>query len=86
MRKMKSDQIKLNQPELAAYEIKFENFIKMCSKKDIDVALITHRYVLGDTAKEFDESIRRLKNAGLKLSIAQENRIYECAELDSLEF
>jgi len=83
---MKSDPTKLNQLELAAYEIKFENFIKMCSEKEIDIAIIDNRYVLGDTAKEFDESIRRLKNAGLKLSIAQENRIFECAELDSLEF
>ena len=83
---MKSDTTKLNQLELAPYEIKFENFIKMCSEKDIDVAAISHRYVLGDTAKEFYESIRRLKNAGLRLSIAQENRIFERAELDSLEF
>ena len=83
---MKSDPTKLNQLELAAYKIKFENFIKMCSEKDIDVAAISHRYVLGDTAKEFDESIRRLKNAGLKLSIAQENRTYEPDEMDGLEF
>ena len=83
---MKSDPTKLNQLELAAYEIKFENFIKMCSEKDIDVAAISHRYVLGDAAKEFDESIRRLKNAGLKLSIAEESRIFEFEELDSLEF
>ena len=55
----------------SVYEQKFGGFISMCEKATPsgDVLIIDHPEVLGDTYGELVESLNRLGDAGLSLSI-----------------
>ena len=55
-----------------AYERKFSEFLRMCDeakKGNLDVVLIHHPEVLGDDYSEMVESLNRLADAKLSLSI-----------------
>jgi hypothetical protein len=55
-----------------AYERKFAGFLRMCNeakKGNLDVVVIHHPEVLGDNYAEIVESLERLADAGLSLSI-----------------
>ncbi len=56
----------------SVYEQKFAGFISVCEKADPsgkDVLIIDHPEALGDTYGELVESLNRLGDAGLNLSI-----------------
>ena len=56
----------------SVYEQKFAEFIKVCGKANPsgkDVLIIDHPEVIGDTYGELVESLNRLGDAGLNLSI-----------------
>ena len=55
----------------SVYERKFAGFISVCKKANPsgDVLIIDHPEVLGDTYGEIVESLNRLGDAGLNLSI-----------------
>ncbi len=63
----------MNHFELAAYEKKFADFIRMCAElraKGITQVVVASPSALGDNYKELIESLSRLADAGLTLSIA----------------
>lgn len=52
---------------------KFANFIWMCTeakRQQVEMVVVSHPSVLGDTYAELIESLSRLADAGLALSIA----------------
>lgn len=55
-----------------SYEKKFAEFLRMCEEArngNLDAVVIDHPEVLGDTYEEIVESLNRLADAGLSLSI-----------------
>lgn len=55
------------------YEKKFKTFIKMCAEaksQNLDLVVVSHPSVLGDTYEELIESLSRLADVGLGLQIA----------------
>ncbi len=55
-----------------AYEDKFKEFIRLCAEaqaQGIEVVVIHHPEVLGDTSAEIVESLNRLAGVGLALRI-----------------
>lgn len=60
-----------------AYEAKFAQFLRMCAeakKGNLDVVLIHHPEVLGDDYAEIVESLNRLADAELALSIVPQTK------------
>jgi Mrp family chromosome partitioning ATPase len=54
------------------YETKFAGFLRMCDEAkngNLDVVMIHHPQVLGDTYAEMVESLNRLADANLSLTI-----------------
>lgn len=54
------------------YDEKFASFIEMCAeakRQQVDAVVVSHPAVLGDTYAELIESLSRLAEAGLALSI-----------------
>jgi len=59
------------------YEQKFSAFIRMCAdakSSDIGVVIVASRWVIGDTEEERQESLERLREAGLELIVADEKK------------
>lgn len=59
------------------YEQKFSAFIHMCAdakSSDIGVVIVASRWVIGDTEEERQESLERLREAGLELIVADEKK------------
>ena len=55
-----------------SYEKKFAEFLRMCDEAksgNLDVVMIHHPQVLGDDYVEMVESLNRLADAGLSLTI-----------------
>ncbi len=55
-----------------SYEDKFKEFIRLCAEakaQGVEVVVIHHPEVLGDTYAEMVESLNRLAGAGLALRI-----------------
>jgi hypothetical protein len=59
------------------YEQKFSAFTRMCAdakSSDIGVVIVASRWVIGDTEEERQESLERLREAGLELIVADEKK------------
>ena len=59
------------------YEQKFSGFIRMCAdakSSDVGTVLVASRWVIGDTEEERQESLERLREAGLELIVADEKK------------
>lgn len=59
------------------YEQKFSDFIRMCAdakSSDVGTVLVASRWVIGDTEEECQESLERLREAGLELIVADEKK------------
>lgn len=61
---------------MSNYDEKFASFIQMCAEaknQGVDAVVVSHPSVLGDTYAELIESLSRLAEAGLALSIVGRN-------------
>ena len=59
--------------DLAAYEKKFAQFIKLCESQTDTVVIVESPETIGDNYEEMCESLRRLARKRLSLAIADDS-------------